>query len=121
MKLQGIAKLARTTDAYRKVMRTGRRLQVVILTIHANESTGEEIHAASDRLLIVLHGDGEGLLGGTRHDLEKGDALFVAAGTRLTLRNTGKDELKLLDVFSPPVFPENLVQETREGRKPAVS
>ena len=114
MKLQGLAKLARSTDVFRKVLHTGRRLQIVIMSVRKGEGTSEESHPHSDQLLYVLHGDGEAMVGGRIHDLDRGDGLFVATGTRLKIRNTGDDELRVLVVVSPPVFPEGLVQEFRE-------
>jgi mannose-6-phosphate isomerase-like protein (cupin superfamily) len=113
MKLQGIAKLARTGDAFRKVIQTGRRLQIGVMSLRRNEVTGETNHPHSDRFLFVLHGDAEALAGARFHDLDKGDGLFVPAGTRVNVRNTGDDELQFLEIFSPPVFPEGFVEPTR--------
>jgi quercetin dioxygenase-like cupin family protein len=114
MKIQGIAKLARNSDVFRKVLHTGRRMQVVIMSLRKGEGTHEEAHPHSDQLVYVLHGDGEALIGGRLHDLDRGDGLFVATGTRLKLRNTGDEELRVLVVLSPPVFPEDWTQEFRE-------
>jgi len=114
MKLHGLAKLARTSEYLRKVLHTGRRLQIVILSLRKDEGTGEEAYSHSDQLLVVLHGDGEALIGGRLHDLDRGDGLFVAAGTRFKLRNAGDEELRVLSVISPPVFPEGFSQEFRE-------
>jgi mannose-6-phosphate isomerase-like protein (cupin superfamily) len=114
MKLQGIAKLARSAEVFRKVLHTGRRLQIVVLSLRKDEGTPEENYPHSDQLVYVLHGDGEAMIGGRIHDLDRGDGLFVAAGTRLRLRNTGPDELRVMVVMSPPAFPEAWVQEFRE-------
>ena len=110
MKLTGIPKLTHALRVQRKALRTGRRMQVVASSLRHKEFTREEVHAHSDQMIYVLHGDGEALLGGQRHDLQRGDGLFVAAGKRLRLRNTGDEALRLLTVLSPPVFPEDFTE-----------
>jgi mannose-6-phosphate isomerase-like protein (cupin superfamily) len=114
MRLNGVARLARSSGVYRRALHTSNRLQLVMMSLRKSETTSEEALPDSEQVIYVLHGEGEALIGGRLHHLERGDGLIVPAGAQLNLRNTGVEDLRLLEFFAPPVFPEGWVQEAHE-------
>src|SRR5436190_21404104 len=65
----------------------------------------ERCDQARDEVLYVLAGTGRITVGGERHDLEPGNAGFVARGTAWSVNDA--DGLQLLSVFVEDPLPAN--------------
>ena len=62
---------------------------------------GEEVHPATDQLLLFVEGRGQAI---SRETFPVGpsDLVFVRAGTRHNFINTGGGSLRLITVYAPP-------------------
>jgi mannose-6-phosphate isomerase-like protein (cupin superfamily) len=104
--------LSKNNADFRRVIFTGERAQLVLMTLRVAEEIGEEVHSV-DQILYVVSGQGESLLDGRGKPFEPGDVVAVPAGIKHNIRNTGKDPLKLFTVYAPPQHAAGTIHKTR--------
>ena len=63
---------------------TGTHEQVVVMTLPPGEEIGEEVHPATDQLLVFVDGRADAILEGEAAEVGANDLVFVHAGTRQT-------------------------------------
>ena len=75
-------------------------------------------HFNADEIIFVHKGSGRAEVGDIRRDFTEGATIFIPRGTRITVRNTGREPLSIAFIFSHPGF-ERLMRDTsvREGEK----
>ncbi len=112
--LDDAKKIARRNTWFRQVVYTGPHSQLVLMSIPSGGEIGEEVHDGTDQVLVVVEGDADAFLAGRRRAAHKNDLLFVRAGVRHNIRNTGHEDLKLFTIYSPPAFAEGTIHRTRE-------
>ncbi len=78
------------------------------------EDIGEELHPGTDEFISIVEGKGEIKINTNTYPVDEHFSMFIPAGTRHDIINTGKEELKLVSVYAPPLHVEGLVVETRE-------
>jgi mannose-6-phosphate isomerase-like protein (cupin superfamily) len=99
---------------YRRVLFTGPKLQLVLMTLQPGEEIGRESHEGHDQFIRVEEGEGEALLGGERHKLADGVAVVIPSGVEHNIVNTSKSKaLKLYTLYGPPEHPDGTVHRTR--------
>ena len=106
-------KLAKTNTNFRKVLYTGRYSQVVAMSILVGEDIGEEVHQTTDQIFIFVDGDAQVVVNDETRQIEKNDFLLVPAGAKHNIINTGREELKLITIYSPPEHPDGTVEATK--------
>lgn len=107
--LKGITK---ENDDFRRVLITSRHAQLVVMAIPRDESIGEEVHTV-DQILYVIDGEGKAIVDGEPAGIEKGDVVFVPAGVRHDIQNTGDEPLKLFTMYAPPQHAAGTVHHTK--------
>ncbi len=101
-------------EAFRKVLYTSAYMQLVVMSIPAGESIGEETHG-QDQFLRIEEGEGKAVLDGVEHVLTDGFAVVVPAGTVHNIWNTSDSEpLKLYSLYAPPHHEDGVVHATKE-------
>ena len=100
-----IVKLALTNDAFRDEVITGKKCQVVLMTIQPGEEIGAEVHEGHDQILVFVEGNGQAVLSGKVREVGTNDLVFVHAGVEHNFINTGAKPLKLYTVYAPPEHP----------------
>ncbi len=110
---QPIRKLAKSNTDFRRVVATGPHAQVVLMCLQPGDDIGEEVHADTDQLFLVVKGKGEAVLDGSAQPLCKGALLLVPAGIRHNLRNNGDKRLRLVTIYAPPQHAVGTVHPTR--------
>src|SRR5262245_8283595 len=95
---------------FRRVLYTGSHLQLVLMALGPGEEIGEEIHPSTDQFVRVEEGKGVVSIDGQDTRIESDMAILIPAGTRHTIRNTGKKPLQLYTLYAPPEHPEGTVQ-----------
>jgi len=111
---EDVRKLAKRNTWFRHVVHTGRFSQLVLMSLPGGEELGDELHESSDQVFFVVEGEGDAIAAGKARQANKNDIVFVRAGMRHNFRNTGKEDLKLYVVSSPPAYPEGTIHRTRE-------
>jgi len=109
-----IKELAKENNFFRKVIYTGKYSQLVLMSISVEGEIGEETHETIDQILFFVKGNGEAILKGESKPIEKGDVVFVPAGTLHNFKNTSEDDLRLYTVYSPPHHPDGTIHKTKE-------
>ena len=108
-----IEKLTVDNADFRRVLYTGRYLQLVLMALRPGEEIGEEVHEDRDQFFRVEQGRGEVVIDGRAHAVEDDDAIVVPAGARHNVRNTGDAPLKLYTLYGPPEHRDRTVHATK--------
>ena len=116
-----IIETARTNDAFRREVITGEHQQVVVMAIPPGGEIGEEVHPATDQLLLIVEGVADARIGSQTTLLGANDLLFVRAGTRHNVVSIGPGRLRLISVYAPPQHRRGTVHNTKEDADAAES
>ena len=111
-----IADIEKRTEAntdFRRVLFTGPKLQLVVMSLAPGDEIGDEVHPHTDQFFRVEVGSGEIEMDGRVTRIESDTAMLVPAGTRHNVRNTGKKALKLYTLYAPPQHADGTVHHTR--------
>ena len=108
-----ILEAALKNDAFRREILTGDHEQVVVMTIPPAGEIGEEVHGATDQVLIFVEGRGEAQLDGSASVIGPNDLVLVRAGTRHNFINTGNTPLRLITIYAPPEHAPGTVHQTK--------
>ena len=63
-------------------------------------------HHAEDEILLIQTGNAHVWLGDKEYDAEPGALVFIPAGTWISLKNSGKENISLVFVWNEPGFEE---------------
>lgn len=110
--VRDIESLAVKNDKFRQVLYTGKKSQLVLMSLKPQEDIGAEIHQV-DQFFRVEEGSGEAVLNGARTPIQAGFAVLVPAGVNHNIINTGSVPLKLYTLYAPPNHRDGVVHETR--------
>ena len=109
-----IEDLTESNKDFRRVLYTGKHLQLVLMTLQPGEEIGEEVHDTHDQFFRIEKGEGTVEIDGVAHEVEDDDAIIVPAGARHNVTNSGKKPLKLYTLYAPPEHKNGVVQATKE-------
>lgn len=98
---------------FRRVLYSGTKLQLVLMSLEPGTEIGGEIHSDTDQFIRIEGGKGRVVIDGTTHKVGPGDGFVVPAGTHHNVICTGHQPLKLYTVYGPPHHEDQLVQKTR--------
>jgi mannose-6-phosphate isomerase-like protein (cupin superfamily) len=108
-----IENLTDDNSNFRRVLYTGKNLQLVLMALKPGEQIGEEVHADGDQFFRVEEGNGEVQINGQPTKIKGGDAVLVPAGARHNVINTGGQPLRLYTLYAPPQHRDGTVQATK--------
>jgi mannose-6-phosphate isomerase-like protein (cupin superfamily) len=108
-----IEDLTERNDDFRRVLYTGKYLQLVLMAIEPGGEIGEEVHEDHDQFFRIEDGKGEVVIDGTRTKIQGDDAIVVPAGARHNVINTGDEPLKLYTIYGPPEHMDGVVRATK--------
>ncbi|HET9460144.1 MAG TPA: cupin domain-containing protein [Sphingomicrobium sp.] len=100
-------------EDFRRVLYTGRNLQLVLMTLQPGEEIGEEVHADRDQFFRIEEGEGAIDIDGRENRVEDDFAVIVPAGARHNVRNIGSRSLRLYTIYAPPEHKDGVVQATK--------
>jgi len=101
-----------STD-FRRVLYTGKYLQLVLMTLQPGEEIGAEVHEDRDQFFRIEGGSGEVLIDGKTHQIADDDAIIVPAGARHNVRNTGDTPLQFYTLYGPPEHRDGTVHKDK--------
>lgn len=108
-----IKKAAKENDAYRRVLFTAGKSQLVLMSLLPGEEIGMEVHDG-DQVLYIVDGEGVAVIDGARQPIEKGSLVFVPAGAHHNIVNTDHESMKLFTVYAPPQHAAGVVELHKE-------
>ena len=110
---EDIERLTEDNEDYRRVLYTGKYLQLVLMSLKPGEEIGEEVHEDRDQFFRIEKGEGELSIDGAIHRVIADFGIVVPAGARHNVRNVGQKPLKLYTVYGPPEHRRDVVQPTK--------
>jgi mannose-6-phosphate isomerase-like protein (cupin superfamily) len=108
-----IEDLTEENTDFRRVLYTGKSLQLVLMSIEPGGEIGEEVHDDRDQFFRVEEGKGEIWIDGNRSEVKSDFAMLVPAGARHNVVNTGEKPLKLYTLYAPPEHRDGTVHATK--------
>lgn len=109
-----IEKLTEDNDDFRRVLYTGKNLQLVLMAIQPGEEIGEEVHEDRDQFFRIETGEGEVRIDGVANKVKADDGIVVPAGAKHNVVNSGSGPLKLYTLYGPPEHIEGTVHRTKK-------
>lgn len=99
---------------FRKVLYSGKHLQLVLMSLKAGEAIGEEIHHDNDQFFRFESGTGKCIIDGNSYTITSGDAIIIPAGAKHNIINTNETtELKMYTIYSPPHHKDGIIRATK--------
>ncbi|MGB3502897.1 MAG: cupin domain-containing protein [Mesorhizobium sp.] len=108
-----IETLTEENTDFRRVLYTGKNLQLVLMALQPGEEIGEEVHDDRDQFFRVEKGKGEIVIDGVTTNIKANIAMIVPAGARHNVRNTGDKALRLYTLYAPPEHLDGTVHVTK--------
>jgi mannose-6-phosphate isomerase-like protein (cupin superfamily) len=106
-------------ENYRKVLYTGKNLQLVLMTLKPGENIGLEHHEA-DQFFRFEEGVGQCIINDEEYDVKDGDSVFVPGGAEHDIINTSDTEdLQLYTLYGPPNHKDGTIYQTKEAGEEA--
>ncbi|WP_346237182.1 cupin domain-containing protein [Niabella insulamsoli] len=109
-----IEKLTLTNTDFRKVLYTAAHMQLVLMSLPAGESIGEEVHEANDQFFRFEAGSGKCVIDDHEYEVSDGSAIIIPAGARHNVINTGAEDLKMYTIYAPPHHKDGIVRATKK-------
>ena len=104
---------AKENELFRRVMFTGTKSQLVVMSLRPGEEIGLETHDV-DQLIYVVKGDGVAVIDAKDYELEGGAIVCVPAGLRHNIINRGEKPMKLFTVYAPAQHAPGTVHATKQ-------
>ncbi len=102
---------------YRKVISTTKHQQLVLMSLKPKEEIGMEIHNKVDQFIRIEKGTATAIIGKDENQkiykLKKEYFIIIPAGTYHNIINTGRSELKLYSIYSPPNHKSGTIHKTK--------
>lgn len=98
---------------FRKVIFTGPKSQLVVMSLLPGEEIGAEVHDDHDQFIRIDAGQAKFILDGEEIEASDGFAMVVPAGINHNVINVGQIDLKLYTIYSPPEHPDGTIHATK--------
>ena len=108
-----IERVTTGNDDFRRVLYTGKHLQLVLMTLQPGEEIGEEVHDDRDQFFRIEEGQGEVRIDGAANKVKDDFAVIVPAGARHNVVNTGDAPLRFYTLYGPPEHKDGVVHKNK--------
>ncbi len=108
-----VIKETQANNNFRRVLFTGQKSQLVVMSIPPGGEVGEEIHQHVEQILFFQSGQGKALLNGVESAIGVGDVVVVTPGTKHNFINTGSEPLKIYTIYAPPNHLDGRIHRTK--------
>ena len=103
-----------SNENFRKVIYTSKHLQLVLMTLQAQEEIGMEVHLHIDQFFRIESGSGKCVINQNEYFLKSGDVIVIPAGAKHNIINESKTELlKLYTIYTPPNHKDGTIRKTK--------
>ena len=100
-------------EDFRRVLYTGKNLQLVLMTLPPGCDIGEEVHDDRDQFFRIEEGEGIIRIDGVDNRVEDDFAVIVPAGARHNVINNGSAPLRLYTLYGPPEHRDGIVHKDK--------
>ncbi len=105
---------ARRNVDFRRVLSTGERSQIVVMSLVPGEAIGQEQHRRIEQTIVIVTGQAKAVVDGHEVPLGPGEVVVMAPGAVHDVVNVGSEPLKLYTVYTPPSHLDGRVHPTKE-------
>jgi mannose-6-phosphate isomerase-like protein (cupin superfamily) len=105
-----LAALTLRNKAYRKVIFTNTKQQIVLMNLQPRQEIGMEVHPHTSQFIRIEGGSGHAVVDGKRYNLKHDSFVIVSPGSKHNVV-AGRSGLQLYTIYSPPEHPPGLVEE----------
>ena len=98
---------------FRHVLYTAKYSQLVLMTLKPGEEIGMEAHDDGDQFFRFEEGKGVVSIDGHEYEVKDGSAVVIPSGAMHNVTNTGKKDLKMYTIYSPPEHQDKVVAKTK--------
>ncbi len=110
-----IETLTVSNNNFRKVLYTGKNLQLVLMSLLPEEEIGLETHNENDQFFRFEEGNGKVLVGETEYEVSADDVVIIPAGTPHNVINISSNEsLKFYTIYAPSHHKDGIVRVTKK-------
>lgn len=100
-------------ENFRKVLYTGKNLQLVLMNLKPGEEIGEEVHVNNDQFFRFESGSGKCTIDENSYQVKDGDVILVPAGAKHNVINTGAEAFKMYTIYGPPNHQDKIIRATK--------
>jgi mannose-6-phosphate isomerase-like protein (cupin superfamily) len=111
---ENIEKGTLENNDFRRVLYTGKNLQLVLMTLPPGCDIGAEVHHDRDQFFRIEEGKGVIEIDGVANPVEDDFAVIVPAGARHNVINNGPEPLRLYTIYGPPEHLDGIIHATKE-------
>ena len=111
--VENIERETLANEDFRRVVYTGKNLQLVLMTLPPGCDIGEEVHEDRDQFFRIEEGRGTIYIDGAPNRVEDDFAVVVPAGARHNVVNDGDEPLRLYTIYGPPEHRHGTVHKDR--------
>jgi len=108
-----IVKATADNTDFRRVLFTGAKSQLVVMSIPSGGDVGQEIHKHVEQILYFQSGTGNAILDGKTTPIGPGDVVVVTPGTQHEFINTGSVPLQIFTTYAPPNHIDGTIEHTK--------
>ncbi len=108
-----IEKVTVANEDFRRVLYTGKNLQLVLMTLPAGCDIGEEVHEDRDQFFRIEEGKGIVRIDGVDNPVEDDFAVIVPAGARHNVIAGDEGPLRLYTIYGPPEHKDGAVHKDK--------
>jgi mannose-6-phosphate isomerase-like protein (cupin superfamily) len=98
---------------FRKVLYTAKHSQLVLMCLRPGEEIGMEAHEDGDQFFRFEEGEGVVHIDGHEYPVKDGSAVIIPSGAMHNVTNTGKTDLKMYTIYSPPEHQDGTVHRAK--------
>jgi len=101
-------------ENYRKVLFTGKKMQLVVMSLKPGEDIPMEVHPEIDQFIRVEEGEAYVKVGEEEFNLKDDDVVIIPAGNHHYVKNASDKVLKVYTIYTPPEHKDGTVHVTKE-------
>jgi mannose-6-phosphate isomerase-like protein (cupin superfamily) len=106
--------LTEENSNFRRVLYTGKSMQLVLMSLLPKEEIGLEIHEENDQFFRFESGEGVVIVNNIEYPVKDGDSVIVPMGAKHNVINLSETEsLKFYTIYSPAHHEDGTVHATK--------
>lgn len=111
---ENIEEMTKKNTDFRRVLYTGERSQLVLMSLLPGEDIGSEVHPDNDQFFRFEAGTGKVVINETEYEVKDGDAVVVPKGAEHNVINNSSDTaLKMYTIYSPAHHKDCIIRPTK--------
>lgn len=104
-----------SNNSFRKVLYTGKHMQLVLMSLKPWEEIWEEIHEENDQFFRWESGEGLCIIDENKYKISDGFVVVIPAWAKHNIINTSDNQdLKMYTIYAPPHHQDGIIRDTKQ-------